>query len=348
MWSGSVERVASGEGGSRAPDTLPIDIQYLKAVDWLVERRVVSSSWQKTLRTAQAKLNDALQADRPPVAGIEEVLPAGRQQEGTTYFECARVVSLLKEAGLGDKNFLGAFTNEHTARWADVVKRYESGSVFLIDTAQYLIHNVAYELPALKKELSRAEKELAELQRRHAEFVAMAEATRVRYTAACGKKQISAGERQQIRTALRSSLAQLRPLYDSVARLAQHPDLLAAREMYIGVTKFAMERAGETGGEEAGGSGKASKGAKSGGKQGAVAAKAPPAAAAALDPDAVLPTLRRLQAIDLAAAAPLAAGAASASAGAVEGDAGGASAATGGIDWGGANDGAAAAAIEVD
>ena len=57
-----IERVGSGEGGpSAAPSSsaLPVDIPYLKAVDWLVERRVVAKSWPSSLRTAQAKLEAA-------------------------------------------------------------------------------------------------------------------------------------------------------------------------------------------------------------------------------------------------------------------------------------------------
>ena len=56
----------------------------------------------------------------------------------------------------------------HSARrqQAEVVRKYESGSVYLIDSAQFLIRGCTYELPALRQESGRAEKELAELRRR--------------------------------------------------------------------------------------------------------------------------------------------------------------------------------------
>lgn len=63
-----------------------------------------------------------------------------------TYFECVKVVELLTEAGRANKNFLGQYTDADMARWADVVKRYEAGSVFLVDTAQFLTHRVGYEV----------------------------------------------------------------------------------------------------------------------------------------------------------------------------------------------------------
>ena len=273
-----IQTIGTGEGGSAPPPSsaLPVDIPYLKAVDWLVERRVVGKSWPATLRTAQAKLEAALEAERPSVPGIEAILPAGRTAEATTYFECVHVLELLKGAGLAEKNFLGSYTNPHTARWADVVKRFDSGAVFLVSAAQFLIHHVSYELPAIKKEMGRAEKELAELMRRQTEYVRLADASRVRYTQACGDKKITAGARDGIRQELRHSLAQLRPLYDSVARLAQEPHLVAARDAYKGLVVYAMAKASETLGDEGGGGGdkagdKGSKGGKAKAKAAAAA-----------------------------------------------------------------------------
>ena len=101
-----------------------------------------------------------------------------------TYFECVQALQLLTDAGRAGKNFLGQYTDTETARWADVVKRFESGAVFLVDTAQFLTQRVGYELPALKKDLVRAEKELAELQRRTTEYSRMAEASRTRFSEA--------------------------------------------------------------------------------------------------------------------------------------------------------------------
>lgn len=134
--------------------------------EWLVQRRVVSSSWQKGLRVAHAKLEALLAQERPGVPGVSEAIPPLKRREEVTYFDCAKVLKLMTEAGRGNKNFLGQYTDPETALWADAVKRFESGAVLLVDSAHFLVHHVAYELPALKKELARADKELAELQRR--------------------------------------------------------------------------------------------------------------------------------------------------------------------------------------
>ena len=195
----SVLHIMEVTGSGSNPPLLPLDIPYAKAVDWLVERRIVAKgSYQKALRTAHAKLEAALEAERPPVKAAAECLPADRTQQGTTYFDCVRVLEALKaEPGFDEKSFLGAYTNPHTARWADVVKRFESGSVFLVDTAQYLVHQCTYELPALKQELSRAERELQELQRRQSEM----RLARPRTAASCRRARRSASRRPSRRRA---------------------------------------------------------------------------------------------------------------------------------------------------
>ena len=126
--------------------------------DWLIERRVLSKgSYQKALRTVHAKIAAALAEERPDCPGIAEVLPPGIEQEKVSYVTCCRVLELLKEGGLlAEKTFLGSYTNPHAARWADIVKRYEAGSIFLVDMAQGLTHNCTYELPAIKKDMGRA------------------------------------------------------------------------------------------------------------------------------------------------------------------------------------------------
>ena len=50
-----------------------------------------------------------------------------------------------------------ASTRTRAAKWADAVRQYESGGVYLAEGAR-LVHQCTYELPALKKEVSRAEK----------------------------------------------------------------------------------------------------------------------------------------------------------------------------------------------
>ena len=343
-----------------------VDIPYAKAVDWLTERRIITSSWQKSLRIAHAKLTAALEAERPPVAAVDTLLPAGRTQHATTYFDCVKVLGALKEAGLDEKSFLGAYTNPHTARWAEVVKKFESGGVYLVDAANYLVHGCAYELPALKKEIARAERELAELQRRQAEYTRLAEASRTRFVQACAKRQIAPEESAAgLKDELRLSVVQLRPLYDKVARRVQEAPLPSAVDEYKALVAYALEkvedasvtpadpgaRAGGVG-KEGGGKSKGGKKGKGGGKKAAAGADGDDdagfeavdvveASGERGDPSALLPLISRVLAIDVSNV--------DLSAMAIVGSGGGGGGGGGGgaveIDWGG---GGAGAVVEVD
>ena len=155
--------------------------------DWLIERRVLSKgSYQKALRNVHAKIAAALAEERPDCRGMAEVLPPGVEQEKVSYASCCSVLQLLKEGGLlAEKSFLGSYTNSHAARWADIVKRYEAGSIFLVDMAQGLVHNCTYELPAIKREMGRAQKELGELERKQAEYNRLADGGRQRFQDMC-------------------------------------------------------------------------------------------------------------------------------------------------------------------
>ena len=290
--------------------TLPVDIPYAKAVDWLVERRIVNASWQKTLRTAHAKLTAALESERPPVSTIDAILPVDCTQQATTYFDCVKVLAALKEAGLDEKSFLGAYTNAHTARWAEVVKKYESGAVYLVDAAQSLVQGCAYELPALKKEISRAERELVELQRRQAEYTRLAEASRTRFVQACSKRQIAMEESAAgLKDELRLSIAQLRPLYDKLTRRVQAAPFPAAVSEYKQVVTYALDKVEVPSGECG-------------------------------DPSALLPLVTRVQLIDLSLVDPSSmavggGGGGGGGGGAIEVDwGGGGNDASGGVDWG--------------
>ena len=151
-----------GVGGSGPPkgDELPLDLQYDKAIDWLVGQRKVPRDWQRTLKAAQARLGAALALaeGRPELDALGALLAT--PEERFSYYEAAEVLEVLKGAGLAEKNFIGQYSNAYTAKWADAVRRYESGGVYLAEGAQRLVHQCTYELPALKKEVSRAEKRL--------------------------------------------------------------------------------------------------------------------------------------------------------------------------------------------
>ena len=117
-------------------------------------------------------------------------------------------------------------------------------SVFLIDTAQFLVHSCTYELPALKQEISRSEKELAELQRRQSEYTRLADASHARFVAACAKRRIPSTEEdaEGLRAQLEASRAQLKPLFERVARRLQTAPIPAALDEYRSFLTYALDK----------------------------------------------------------------------------------------------------------
>ncbi len=55
-------RVSSeGNDKARAPeDELPIDINYVKFTDWLLDRQKVKPNWRDSLRNIQQKVRDKM------------------------------------------------------------------------------------------------------------------------------------------------------------------------------------------------------------------------------------------------------------------------------------------------
>jgi len=298
-------------------DALPIDIPYDRAAEWLVQRKIVGSTYSKSLRTVHARLAAALAEPRPPIDEAAALVPIGAARESVTYFDCARLLAALRAAGMADKNFLGQYTDAHAARWGDVVRRYESGALYLADASSFMVQQVGYELPALKAEASRAEKELAELQRRQGEYTRLAAGSRERFVAACEKKQLGAGcEREDLGRRLRESRGQLRATYHGVAELLQSETMVDTARVYREFVKHLLTEAKKFGEAEPpaaasdkaskdkdpkgkGGKGGKAKGGGGGGEGSAVAAAPTVAAAAVADPteaaEASLEVLRQAQ-----------------------------------------------------
>ena len=61
------------------------------------------------------------------------------------------MLEALKAVDGEGKTLFGKFTSARVQEWADIVRDYEKKKVYLADCAQRLIHNVKYEIPALKQ-----------------------------------------------------------------------------------------------------------------------------------------------------------------------------------------------------
>ena len=67
------------------------------------------------------------------------------------YFHCKETLEALKTMDGESKSLFGKFTSARVQEWADIVRDYEKKKIYLADSAQQLIRNVNYEIPALKQ-----------------------------------------------------------------------------------------------------------------------------------------------------------------------------------------------------
>jgi len=140
---------------------IPIDIAVRKLLDWLVSRRQVDKDWHKQLLSIRAKVGEAMK-DMPEHHEIKELL------SGTSinYFHCLKIVEVLKETEADSKNFFGSYGSQRMKDWTDIIRDYQSGSVYLAEAAQVLSQLVAYEGPSLRKVITRADQMEVECERK--------------------------------------------------------------------------------------------------------------------------------------------------------------------------------------
>lgn len=111
---------------------LPIDISCHKLCEWLIDRKNVPATWQKSVREVRIKIDEALE-HMPPVDEVVAML-SGKYID---YFTCQKVADSLKDAGnVNQKSWFGKFTNEHVIRWQTILDDYSSENVFLGEIAQ--------------------------------------------------------------------------------------------------------------------------------------------------------------------------------------------------------------------
>jgi hypothetical protein len=77
------------------------------------------------------------------------------------YFNCVRIVEVLKETEKNSKNIFGMYSSQRMKDWTSIVSLYQKSSLYLAEAASLLQRNVAYEIPALKKQIQKCQQQQA-------------------------------------------------------------------------------------------------------------------------------------------------------------------------------------------
>lgn len=143
-------------------DKLPIDIHLTRLLDWILDHRNCQRDWQKNVTPIRAKINLAIQ-DMPENDEITSLLAGS----SIHYFNCLKIVEILRETEKDSKNFLGMYSSQRMKDWNSVIGLYQKNNVYLGEAASLLQRNVAYEIPALKKQIIKCNNQQTEFDAKH-------------------------------------------------------------------------------------------------------------------------------------------------------------------------------------
>ncbi|XP_076455666.1 CDK5 regulatory subunit-associated protein 3-like [Babylonia areolata] len=211
-------------------ESLPIDINYNKLLDWLINRRHCSQQWQPVAAAIRQKIIRAVEnmADGETPQTFSD--PAE-----VTYFHVQEMLEQAKDTDSGKKNFFGQYSSQNMKDWAQIIKLYEKDGIYLAETAQMIARNVNYEIPAVKKQITKCQQMQKECERKEAEFANNAADLRKKYAASCKQMGI---EGQKIKTELAALVRDLPGDFDSIAASAQ--DLEDAVQYYDRFVAFLL------------------------------------------------------------------------------------------------------------
>ncbi|KAI1280738.1 CDK5 regulatory subunit-associated protein 3 [Halotydeus destructor] len=159
--------------------SMPIDIQLNKLVDWLISRRHCSKDWMQKITDVRQKIKKAI-ADMPESEEIAKLLSKSQ----LNYHSCKRIVEILKETEADTKNMFGFYSSQRMKDWQEIVKMYEKDNVYLIETAQSLIRNVSYEIPSLRKLAAKQKAYAEECRRKQADYAKRSASFKAEYLSA--------------------------------------------------------------------------------------------------------------------------------------------------------------------
>lgn len=159
---------------------LPIDIQTSKLLDWLVDRRHCTLKWQSAMLEIREKINAAIQ-DMPENEEIKQLLSGSHIH----YFNCLRIVEILKGTEASSKNIFGRYSSQRMKDWQEIVSLYEKDNAYLAEVSSLLFRSVSYEGPALRRQVAKAQQLQQELSRREVECQNSSGAMREQYYTAC-------------------------------------------------------------------------------------------------------------------------------------------------------------------
>ncbi|GAB4823290.1 hypothetical protein N2152v2_010336 [Parachlorella kessleri] len=254
-----------GEGYDRpgGHSDLPIDINYGRVAEWLVDRKQVPvdwarklgrhcymteryciaqvdrkqvpADWARKLQALQAKSGEALKELPPGFLGQFE----GGDEMPLDYLRAKQVLDKLVASEGAERSFLGSFKGA-AGTWDKIVRAYEYNLLHVGEAALTLGRNTDYEIPFLKKQAARLQQQMGDLERRQAEALKSASAAAADYEQECRELGI---EGKDIRGGLLALTAELPSLMGAALAALRSADVDQAVEHYAAFAAHASSAA---------------------------------------------------------------------------------------------------------
>ena len=171
-------------------NNLPIDIQYKKMLDWLIDRGLLYKTWNKNYKRVENSIAVALSKEATCKAVKDYLENLSNVDENTnnssdsesisenfTFFHANKVFDLYLAYCKDDSNertvsksLFNNYNDADLSTWDNITHAYKKNNIYMGEAARVMKQNTVYEIPALKKNIARVDKRIGDIDRKIAEY----------------------------------------------------------------------------------------------------------------------------------------------------------------------------------
>lgn len=211
-------------------NSIPIDIQCNKLVDWLIDRRHCNIKWKNANEVVKEKIINALK-DMPGTPEMLELVSGSCFH----YFKCKQIVELLRDTEKDSKNIFGRYSSQRMKDWLEILKLYENENLLLAELSSRFIRNLNYEIPSVKRQIAKCQQVQEDTVLKDKDIDRNIKEVHRKYEAECKKMGIVG---KQVKHELLQLVTNLPEEFDKIA--ANITELNATIQFYSEFTGFSL------------------------------------------------------------------------------------------------------------
>jgi len=217
------------EGDTVEEKNIPLDINYRKLLDWLVERKQVPENWTTELDKLEKEIEYA-----------KSLLPENIREShlnGDLWYNPIELI--LRDVEKEETGWTGSTLGR---AWRRVMKHLKYKKLFLAHSSRLLLSMVNYEIPSLNKRLERSQKQLNEHQRKEQEYIRICSEERALFQTECSKYGIQGAK---IHEELSQLVTKLPEHFAKIYEVTKEEHIERVIEFYENFVQFLSGKQGE-------------------------------------------------------------------------------------------------------